>query len=80
MRNIKFKPSGVCCREMDIVLTDDNVIEDIKFIGGCPGNTLGVRALAIGRKADEVAAKFENIKCGSKNTSCPAQLAIALTE
>lgn len=80
MKNIKFKPSGVCCKEMNIILNDDNVIEDVEFVGGCPGNTLGVRSLAIGEKADVIAAKLKDIKCGFKDTSCPDQLSKALFE
>ena len=78
MKNIKFKPSGVCCREMQITLTDDNLIENVVFVGGCPGNTLGIGTLVKGQKAEEVIEKLKDIKCGFKDTSCPAQLAKAL--
>lgn len=80
MNNIKFIPTGVCCREMSFVLSDDNKINNLEFIGGCPGNTLGIRSLAIGQDAKEIADKLENISCGSRNTSCPAQLSKALRE
>lgn len=41
---------------------------------------LGIRSLAIGQDAKDIISKFENIRCGNKNTSCPAQFAIALKE
>ncbi|MBR0600293.1 TIGR03905 family TSCPD domain-containing protein [Sinanaerobacter chloroacetimidivorans] len=80
MKNIKFRPAGVCCREMNFVLNDDNKIVNVEFIGGCPGNTLGIRSLAIGLDAKEIADKLENVSCGGRSTSCPAQFSMALRE
>lgn len=80
MKKIKVTPTGVCCREINFELGDDNKIIDVKFIGGCPGNMLGIRSLAIGMDANEIADKFVNIRCGSKATSCPDQFAKALRE
>lgn len=34
----------------------------------------------IGQRAEDVVDKLENIQCGHKGTSCPAQLAQALME
>ncbi|MEG0250964.1 MAG: TIGR03905 family TSCPD domain-containing protein [Peptostreptococcus sp.] len=78
MKNIKFNPSGVCCKEMEIVLNDDDTIEDVVFVGGCPGNTLGITSLVKGEKALDVADRLQGITCGGKNTSCPDQLSSAL--
>ena len=75
-----FKPSGVCCREMVFELDDNNVIVDVDFIGGCPGNLIGIKQLVIGQQADDVANRLQNITCGVKSTSCPDQLSKALRE
>jgi uncharacterized protein (TIGR03905 family) len=80
MKNVSFNPAGVCCREMKFILSDDNKIVDVQFIGGCPGNSLGIRSLAIGQDAKEIADKLENVSCGYKSTSCPAQFSKALKE
>lgn len=77
---ITFKPSGVCCREMSFDLDDNNKITDIDFVGGCPGNMIGIKHLVIGQDALEVADKLENIPCGKKSTSCPDQLSKAIRE
>ena len=74
---ITFKPSGVCCREMSFEVDDNNIITDIDFIGGCPGNLLGLKSLVIGQNAHDVANKLANIPCGGKVTSCPDQLSKA---
>ena len=81
-RVYKYAPQNVCSYGM-IVKYDDqtHIINKIQIIGGCGGNTQGVSRLAEGRTIEEVVPLIENIRCpGSrtKDTSCPAQLAIAL--
>lgn len=75
-----FKPSGVCCRKMVFELDDNNKIIDVDFIGGCPGNLIGIKQLVIGGDANDVAERLESIPCGGKTTSCPDQLSKALKE
>jgi len=69
--------SGVCARKVVFDL-EDGVLNNVKFIGGCPGNTQGVAALCNGRKAEDVVAAIKGIRCGYKPTSCPDQLACAI--
>ena len=78
MKTYTYQPKGVCSRQIEVEVDEDRVITDVRFVGGCSGNTQGVAALVIGQKADDVIPKIENIRCGGKTTSCPAQLAIAL--
>lgn len=75
----QFIPRGVCSRQIDIVL-DGDIIQDVKFTGGCSGNTQGVAALAKGMKVQDYIARCKGIRCGAKSTSCPDQLAHALEE
>lgn len=77
---ITFKPSGVCCREMMFEVDDNNVITNVDFVGGCPGNLIGLKHLVIGQNALEIADKLANIPCGGKATSCPDQLSKAIRE
>lgn len=79
-KHLQYQTQGTCSRQIDIVLSDYNTIEDIRFEGGCNGNLKGICALVKGRKASEVKAMLEGITCGSKSTSCPDQLARALSE
>ena len=76
---ISYKTNGVCARKI-FVEVEDGIVKDVKFEGGCNGNTKGVATLAIGLKADDVIEKLQHIKCGFQNTSCPAQLAEALKQ
>lgn len=73
----RYKTNGVCSQEMIIEIEKD-IIKKVTIIGGCAGNTKGVSKLVEGMKIDDVINKLKGIPCGSKNTSCPDQLAKAL--
>ena len=73
-----FKTSGVCSRTIEYEI-DGNTIKSVKFIGGCPGNTIGVSRLVKGKTVDEVISTLEGVPCRN-GTSCPDQLAKALKE
>lgn len=72
-----YKTNGVCSRNI-VIDVEDGIVENVRFEGGCNGNTQGISALVVGMKVEDVIKRLENIKCGFKNTSCPAQLAEAL--
>lgn len=72
-----YKTNGVCSRSIEIEI-EDNIVKSATFFGGCNGNLKGIGELVKGMKVDDVIEKLQNIKCGFKNTSCPAQLAEAL--
>ena len=74
-----YRPKGVCSQRMTIEL-EDGVIRDVQILGGCSGNLQGISALVRGMKAEEAIERMRGIRCGFKNTSCPDQLAQALTE
>lgn len=80
MPKVEYKPMGVCSSKMIVECDDNEVITDVKIVGGCPGNTLGVSKLCIGKKIDEVVSLLEGIKCGMRPTSCPDQLSKTLKE
>jgi uncharacterized protein (TIGR03905 family) len=80
MKTHKYITRGVCSRAITVTLADDGTIENVKFEGGCSGNTQGVAALAKGMKPEDAIARLEGIRCGFKSTSCPDQLAKALRE
>ena len=54
------------------------VRNDFRVFGGCRGNLQGIARLVVGMDVDEVIARLDGIRCGSKATSCPDQLAQAL--
>ena len=73
-----YTPHGVCSRQILLEL-DGNKVSNVRFIGGCSGNTQGVAALVIGMTVDEAIRRLKGIQCRN-GTSCPDQLATALEE
>ena len=76
----KFRPRGVCAKEMSVELDERGIVQELKVMGGCHGNLQGICALVKGMKVEEVKERLAGIKCGFKKTSCPDQLAKAIEE
>lgn len=76
---MRYKTSGTCSSAIDFEV-EDGIVKEVKFIGGCSGNTQGISKLVEGMPVDEVISRLEGIKCGFKSTSCPDQLSKALKE
>lgn len=74
------KNEGTCSRSVSFDVDGKGVVTNVRFEGGCNGNTKGIAALCEGRKADELINILSGIECGFKGTSCPDQLAKALSE
>lgn len=72
-----YTPKGVCSKGIDFEL-EDGIVKEVRFTGGCSGNTQGISALIKGMPAKEAIKRLKGLKCGFKATSCPDQLAIAL--
>lgn len=79
MEVYEYKPKGVCSSNI-IYNIDNNIINDIKIVGGCPGNGLGIKNLLKNQNIDDVIEKLSGVKCGFKPTSCPDQIAKGLIE
>ena len=71
-----YRTKGTCSREI-IFSVENNVLTDLKFIGGCSGNLQAIQRLCVGRPIDEIIPLLRGIKCRN-DTSCPDQLARAL--
>ncbi len=74
-----YIPRGVCSRLIELEIEDDIII-NCNFIGGCSGNTQGVARLVEGMDVYDAIEKLKGIDCSNRGTSCPDQLATALTE
>lgn len=75
----QFKTKGVCSREIKFEV-QDGIIQEVQFIQGCQGNTLGVASLVKGMTVEEAIGRLKGIDCNGRGTSCPDQLAQALEE
>ena len=75
-----YKTKGDCAQGIEFEIDDNKIVHNIKFTGGCSGNTQGVARLVEGMKVKDAIARLEGIHCGPRPTSCPDQLAKALKE
>ena len=75
-----YKTSGTCSSAIEIEMDENRVVQNVRFIGGCHGNTQGISALVKGMPAEAVIERLSGIRCGMKRTSCPDQLSRALRE
>ena len=80
MKHFEYTTCGTCSRLITIDVDADGIIRNLYFEGGCNGNLKGICALAIGKSATEIKQTLKGITCGSKQTSCPDQLATALQQ
>lgn len=74
-----YKTRGVCSMQINFDI-EDNKVRNVKFLGGCSGNTQGVAALIEGMDVNDAISRMKGIKCGPRSTSCPDQLACALEQ
>lgn len=74
---VEYTTRGVCARKI-YAEVEDGIVKNVKFVGGCNGNTQGIALLVDGMKVEDVIARLENVDCGGRGTSCPDQLAQAL--
>ena len=75
-----YRTKGTCSSFINFKMDENHVITEVNFIGGCNGNLQGISQLVTGMKAEEVIERLKGIQCGFKPTSCPDQLATALSE
>lgn len=80
MKQSTYETTGTCSKFINFELDDEQRVHNVEFIGGCPGNTIGVSRLVEGKKAQEVIDMLQGVRCGYKSTSCPDQLATALAK
>ena len=79
MEHIEYTTKGTCSRKIDIDVEDGKIVS-VQFLGGCSGNTQGVAKLLVGMSVDEAIERLSGIHCGPRPTSCPDQVARALSE
>jgi uncharacterized protein (TIGR03905 family) len=77
-----YKTNGqVCAQLIELELDEANhIVQSVNFVGGCPGNHLGIASLVKDMRIDEVIRRLSGITCGGRNSSCPDQLAKALQQ
>lgn len=73
-----YRTNGTCSSEIYFTV-EDGILTELRFMRGCSGNLQALARLIRGKPIDEIIDVLKGIKC-KNNTSCPDQLAKALTE
>ncbi len=76
--HVVYKTSNVCASEIQFDVVN-GAIHNVKFEGGCRGNTQGVAALAEGLSVYDVPRRLKGIDCHG-GSSCPDELAKAVQQ
>ncbi len=72
-----YQTEVVCAQVISFDINDD-VITNIRFMGGCNGNLKAIAKLVDGWTVDKIESYLRGNLCGRKPTSCADQLAIAV--
>ena len=79
MQNYSYQPKGVCAMQITFGIKDSK-LHNVKFFGGCPGNTSAISKLLEGKDAREAVAILKGNDCGGRGTSCADQFATAVEQ
>lgn len=74
-----YKTTNTCAKIIEFDL-NDNIVTNVKFFGGCPGNLQALPKLVEGMTVEEIEEKIGGINCGGRGTSCADQLSKAVRE
>lgn len=77
--HVDYRTKGTCSVLISFDL-NNNIVTNLKFTGGCPGNLSAISKLLEGQDANYIIKKLKGNKCGNRPTSCADQLACALEQ
>ncbi|WP_028236227.1 TIGR03905 family TSCPD domain-containing protein [Pseudobutyrivibrio sp. MD2005] len=77
MQQYEYIPKGVCARKINFDM-EDGKLYNVKFTGGCAGNTAAIGKLLEGADAAHTVEILKGNLCGFKGTSCADQLALGI--
>ena len=75
-----YKTSGTCSSRIDFEISEDGILSNVAFTGGCNGNLKAIGKLVEGKNARDIASLLKGNTCGFKSTSCADQLSRAIDE
>lgn len=76
---VEYNPIGVCPNKIEFEIKE-NKVYNIKFYGGCPGNTKMIAKILDGWTTEKIIDMCKENTCGIKKTSCADQLARAIEQ
>ena len=55
-KHVQYETHGTCSRMIDVTADENNVIQQVFFLGGCNGNLQGISQLVRGQKIDDTSS------------------------
>ena len=65
-KHIQYETKGTCSKLIDVTADENNVIQQVFFLGGCNGNLQGVSQLVRGQKIYKFIKKLDGSRCVTK--------------
>ena len=62
-KHVQYETYGTCSKLIDVTADENNVIQQVFFLGGCNGNLQGVSQLVRGQHIDDVIKRLDGIRC-----------------
>ena len=73
----EYKTKGTCSKSVSFDLNGD-IVTNVHVVNGCDGNLKGICSLIDGLTVNQIVDKLYGIRCQTKPTSCPDQIAKAV--
>ncbi|MDR0314480.1 MAG: TIGR03905 family TSCPD domain-containing protein [Oscillospiraceae bacterium] len=74
-----YKTENTCATKISFELHGD-VVSNVEFQGGCPGNLKAIQRFVEGYTVDQIEQVCKGNMCGRRPTSCTDQLAVAVRQ
>jgi len=74
-----YNTKDICASKIDFDL-DGDIVRNIEFSGGCPGNLTSIQKLLEGQSVEYIASVLSGTLCGKRPTSCADQLSKAVQQ
>ncbi len=74
-----YDTKGTCSSKIFFEL-EGEIVKNISFVGGCPGNTKALSKVLEGRTVSYIVSTLLGNQCGMRGTSCADQLAFCVKD
>lgn len=75
-----YSPVGVCAKLIKVEITDEATpaVSGVQIAGGCPGYSAALSRLLVGMPVTVGIKLLHDVKCGTRQSSCAAEVSKAL--
>ena len=62
-KHVQYQTHGTCSQLIDVTADENNIIQQVFFLGGCNGNLQGISQLVRGQRIDDVMPERHPLWC-----------------